>query len=146
MYSFKWNSSTLATSCEELTHWKRLWCWAGLGAGAEVMTEVEMAEWHHELDGREFEWTPGVGDGQGGLACFSSWDRRVGHHWATEFNWTERPSTKRKRRQQRMRLLDGIPYSMDMNLSKLQEIVKDRWSYILQSTGSQRVRRDLTTD
>ena len=28
-----WNSSTLATSCEELTHWKRLWCWEGLGAG-----------------------------------------------------------------------------------------------------------------
>ena len=29
------NSSTLATSCEELTHWKRLWCWEGLGAGGE---------------------------------------------------------------------------------------------------------------
>ena len=31
----KWNSSTLATSCEELTHWKRLWCWEGLGARGE---------------------------------------------------------------------------------------------------------------
>ena len=30
-----WNSSTLATSCEELTHWKRPWCWEGLGAGGE---------------------------------------------------------------------------------------------------------------
>ena len=30
-----WNSSTLATWCEELTHWKRLWCWKGLGAGGE---------------------------------------------------------------------------------------------------------------
>ena len=30
-----WSSSTLATSCEELTHWKRLWCWEGLGAGGE---------------------------------------------------------------------------------------------------------------
>ena len=30
-----WNSNTLATSCEELTHWKRLWCWEGLGAGGE---------------------------------------------------------------------------------------------------------------
>ena len=30
-----WNSSTLAASCEELTHWKRLWCWEGLGAGGE---------------------------------------------------------------------------------------------------------------
>ena len=30
-----WNCNTLATSCEELTHWKRLWCWEGLGAGGE---------------------------------------------------------------------------------------------------------------
>ena len=30
-----WNASTLATSCEELTHWKRFWCWEGLGAGGE---------------------------------------------------------------------------------------------------------------
>ena len=32
---WSWNSNTLATSCEELTHWKRLWCWEGLGAGGE---------------------------------------------------------------------------------------------------------------
>ena len=37
------------------------------------MTEDEMAGWHHRLNGREFEWTPGVGDGQGGLACCDSW-------------------------------------------------------------------------
>ena len=36
-------------------------------------TEEEMAGWHHRLNGHEFEWTPGVGDGQGGLACCSSW-------------------------------------------------------------------------
>ena len=48
-----------------------------------------MAGWHHQLDGHEFEWTPGVGDGQGGLACCNSWGRRVGHDWATELNWTE---------------------------------------------------------
>ena len=38
-------------------------------------TEDEMAGWHHRLDGQEFGWTPGVGDGQGGLACCSSWGR-----------------------------------------------------------------------
>ena len=32
-----------------------------------------MAGWHHQLDGREFESTPGGGDGQGGLACYNSW-------------------------------------------------------------------------
>ena len=43
-----------------------------------------MAGWHHRLDAYESEWTPGVGDGQGGLACCDSWGRRVGHDWATE--------------------------------------------------------------
>ena len=40
-------------------------------------TEDEMAGWHHRLDGHEFEQTPGVGDGQGGLACCDSWGRKV---------------------------------------------------------------------
>ena len=39
-------------------------------------TEDEMAGWHHRLDGHEFEWTSGVGDGQGGLACYNSWGRK----------------------------------------------------------------------
>ena len=40
------------------------------------MTENEMVEWHHELNGHGFEWTLGVGDGQGGLACCSSCSRK----------------------------------------------------------------------
>ena len=40
------------------------------------MTEDEMAGWHHRHDGHGFGWTPGVGDGQGGLACCSSWGRK----------------------------------------------------------------------
>ena len=39
-------------------------------------TEDEMAGWHHQLCGHEFEWTPGVGDGQGGLAFCDSWGRK----------------------------------------------------------------------
>ena len=39
-------------------------------------TEDEMAGWHHPLDEHEFEWTPRVGDGQGGLACCDSWGRK----------------------------------------------------------------------
>ena len=35
-----------------------------------------MAGWHHRFDGHEFEWTPGVDDGQGGLACCDSWGRK----------------------------------------------------------------------
>ena len=51
-------------------------------------TEDEMAGWHHRLDGREFEWTPGVGDGQGGLACCDSWDRKESDT-TEQLNWTE---------------------------------------------------------
>ena len=47
-----------------------------------------MAGWHHWLDGRESEWTLGVGDGQGGLACCDSWGRKESD--TTEWlNWTE---------------------------------------------------------
>ena len=51
-------------------------------------TEDEMVGWHHRLNGHEFEWTPEVGDGQGGLACSSSWGRKESD--TTEpLNWTE---------------------------------------------------------
>ena len=53
-------------------------------------TEDEMAGWHHWLDRCEFERTPGVGDGQGGLACCSSWGRKSRTRLSdwTELNWT----------------------------------------------------------
>ena len=47
------------------------------GQEEKWMTEDEMVGWHHRLDGHEFESTPGVGAGQGGLACCDSWGRRV---------------------------------------------------------------------
>ena len=40
------------------------------------MTEDETVGLHHQLNGRGFGWTPGVGDGQGGLACRGSWGRK----------------------------------------------------------------------
>ena len=51
---------------------------AGRDRGQEEKgtTVDEMAGWHHWLDGRESEWTPGVGDGQGGLVCCDSWGRK----------------------------------------------------------------------
>ena len=50
-------------------------------------TEDEMAGWHHWLDAPEFGWTPGIGDGQGGLVCCNSWSRKESDT-TEQLNWT----------------------------------------------------------
>ena len=66
------------------------------------MTENEMVGWHHRLNGHEFGWTPGVGDGQGGLACCSP----RGHKeldttkW---LNWTDEEMEGRSREENALR-------------------------------------------
>ena len=47
-----------------------------LGKEEKGMTEDEMVGWHHQLNGHESEQAPGIGDGQGGLACCGSWGRK----------------------------------------------------------------------
>ena len=59
--------------------------WGQEGKG---MREYEMAGWHHRLDGCEFGWIPGVGDGQGGLVCCHSWGCRESDR-TERLNWTE---------------------------------------------------------
>ena len=58
------------------------------GQEKKGMIEEEMAGWHHQLNGHEFEWTPGDGDGQGGLACYGSWGREE-LDTTERLNWTE---------------------------------------------------------
>ena len=85
-----WNASTLATSCEELTHWKRLWCWEGLGAGGEGddrgwdgwMVSPTRWTWVWVNSGRWW-WT-----GRPGMLQFMG-SQKVGHGWSTELNWTD---------------------------------------------------------
>ena len=85
---WSWNSNTLATWCKELTHLKRHWCWERVRPGGEGdgrgwdgwMASPTWWTW--------FGWTPGVGDGQGGLACCGSWGLKESD--TTErLNWTE---------------------------------------------------------
>ena len=67
-----------------LCNWLSLWAWQSYVSEPEIPIVR-----HHWLNGHEFEWTPGVGDGQGGLVCYSSWDCKESD--MTEWlNWTER--------------------------------------------------------
>ena len=93
-WCWSWNSNTLATSHEELTHWKRPWCWEGLRAGGEGdnrgwdgwMASLNWWTWVW-MNSRSWWWTwrPGV------LWFLGS--QRVGHDWATELNWINLLST-----------------------------------------------------
>ena len=82
------NSYTLATSCKELTHWKRLWSWEGLGAGGEGddrgwggwMALPTRWTWVW-VNSRSWWWT-----GRTGVLRFMG-SQRVGHDWTTELNW-----------------------------------------------------------
>ena len=80
----------LATSCEELACWKRLWCWEGLGAGGKGenrgwdgwMASPTRWTWVWVNSGRWW-WT-----GRPGMLWFMG-SQRVGHDWVTELNWTD---------------------------------------------------------
>ena len=54
-----------------------------------------MAGWHHWLNGRDSQWTPGVGDGQGGLACCNSWGRKESDT-TEQLKWTELMMSREK--------------------------------------------------
>ena len=92
-WCWRWNSTTLATSCEELTHWKRPWCWERLKTGGEgddrgwdgCMASPTQWTWVW-VGSRSWWWTgkPGV------LKSMESW--RVRYDWATELNQMERGS------------------------------------------------------
>ena len=87
-WCWSWNSNTLATSCEELTHLKRHSCWKDWGQEEMGMTEDEVVGWYHQLNGHGFGWTLGAGDGQGGLTCCGSRGRKELDR-TERLNWTE---------------------------------------------------------
>ena len=94
-WCWSWNSKTLAIWCEELTHWKRPWCWERLKAGAEGdnrgwdgwMASLTWWMWIW-VNSRSWWWT-----GRPGVLRFMG-SQRVGHDWATELNWTLSSDTK----------------------------------------------------
>ena len=87
-WCWSWNSNTLATSCEELTDWKRPWCWEGLEAGEEGvdrgwdgwMASLTQCTWVW-VNSRSWWWI-----GRPGVLRFMG-SRRVGQNWVAELNW-----------------------------------------------------------
>ena len=87
----KLNSNTLAISCKELTHWKRPWCWEGLGAGGEGDDNRWWDGWMASptrwtwvwVNSQSWWWT-----GRPGMLRFTEL-QRVGHDWVTELNSTD---------------------------------------------------------
>ena len=78
-------AETLATWCEELTHWKRSWCWERLKARGEV-DDRGWDGWMASPTQWSWVWVnSGIGDRQGGVACCSPWgSQRVRQDWVTE--------------------------------------------------------------
>ena len=75
-WCWRWSSNTLATWCEQLTIGKDPNAGKDWRQEEKGTTEEEMVEWHHWLNGHEFEQASGVGDGQGSLTCCSPWGHK----------------------------------------------------------------------
>ena len=89
-WCWSWNSNTLSTWFEALTHWKRPWCWERLRTGGEgddrgwVGWMASPTQWTWAwVNSRSWWWT-----GRPGVLQFMGL-QRVGHDWATELNWTD---------------------------------------------------------
>ena len=86
-WCWSWNSNALATSCKELTHWKRPWCWKRLKAGGEGDDRgwdgSSQTQWTWGwVNSGSWWWT-----GRPGVLWFMGL-QRVEHDWANELNWT----------------------------------------------------------
>ena len=89
-WCWSWSSNTLATWCKELTHWKRTWCWEGLGAGGEG-DDRRLDGWMASPTRRTWVWVNSGSwwwTGRPGVLWFMG-SQRVGHNWVTELNWTD---------------------------------------------------------
>ena len=100
---------------------------------------------NHWLNGREFEQAPGVGEGQGSLACHNPWDRRVGHDIVTELMGSEVTVPKKQKPRPK-----GQPSTCPLgswHFVFFVSLVKHRSNFLLlfrqANTNTVRIRKDL---
>ena len=129
----------LATSCKELTHWKRFWCWEGLRAGGEGndrgwegwMASPTWWTWVWVNSG-SWWWT-----GKPGVLRFMG-SQRAGHDWVTELNWTEEKLNSLyflqlwPWRKQKVFLL-GIVYSSCVQMKQASKFVREKLMFLRRS-------------
>ena len=132
-WGWSWNSYTLATSCEELTCWKRPWCWEGLGEGGEGddrgwdgwMASLTQWAWVWVNSGTWW-WT-----GRPGVLQFMGL-QRVRHDWATELNWTD---GKDKCQSTWLSVFSSVSvFSMTHGLSHMIPLVWNPWNLLVLSS------------
>ena len=119
-WCWSWISNTLATSWEELTRWKRPWCWEGLGAGGEGdnrgcdgwMASLTRWTWVW-VNSRGWWWT-----GRPGMLRFMG-SQRVRHDWATELNWADPKNSKQKFSFIRLQIIEMNKVSKHLLLNQM---------------------------
>ena len=135
-----WNSNTLATWCEELTHLKRPWCWERLKAGGEGddrgwdVWMASLTQWRWVwVDSGSWWWTrrPEV--------LWSIRSRRIGHDWATELNWN-------KALAQVVLVVKNLPANAgDIREDTLEEGIESHSSILAEESHRQRSHRVTKT-
>ena len=124
-WCWSWNANTLTTSCKELTHWKRPWCWEEEGAGREA-DDREWDGWMASPTWWTWVWVNSGSlwwTGRPGMLWFMGL-QRVGHNWATELNWTDAFY--------HIGIYDRFPYCGKLHFSKL-DVMAFSWHALLWS-------------
>ena len=93
-WCWSWNSNPLASWCEALTHWKRLWCWERLKAGGE-RGDRGWDSWMASATQWTWVWASAGSWWTGKPGLLQSMElQRTGHNWATELNWSVQSNSK----------------------------------------------------
>ena len=130
-WCWSWSSNTWPTWCEELTHWKRPDAGKDWGREENQVTEDQMVVWHHLLNGHKLEPTLGNSEGQGSLACCSSWGHK-GLAWFS--NWTTNVNF----------LFSSVQYSKMFPLSNMEYANMEQFSYSMSQICKLQLKRRVS--